>query len=113
MSLAHDIPFDSTYGHLPVPQVPVPSNSRPLHRMSAALRLEPTNAILYTHRGDAYRLHGEYERAIADFHVALRLSPQSPDILVSRATAYRDWARSRRSRRRPSAPVRRSPPAAW
>ncbi len=55
---------------------------------TAALKIDPTDARVYTHRGDAYRLQCEYERAIADFHAALRLSPVNPSGLVSRAIAY-------------------------
>ena len=55
---------------------------------TAALKLSPTNALLYHQRGEAYRLLCKYQRAIADFQVAARLSPQSPSILTSRASAY-------------------------
>jgi transcriptional regulator with XRE-family HTH domain len=37
MSIAHDIPFDTGFSHLPVPQVPVPP-VRPLHRIADARR---------------------------------------------------------------------------
>jgi tetratricopeptide (TPR) repeat protein len=55
---------------------------------TAAMKLDPTNVLLYSQRGDAYRLLCEYERAIADFQVALRLNPSAPAVLVSRAIAY-------------------------
>jgi tetratricopeptide (TPR) repeat protein len=55
---------------------------------TAALKLDPTDARLYAHRGDAYRFEREYERAIADFEAALRLNPANPSVLVSRARAY-------------------------
>ena len=55
---------------------------------TAALKLDPTNSLLYSHRGDAFRLLCEYERAIADFDVALRLSPTNASVLVGRAIAY-------------------------
>src|SRR6478609_6363351 len=42
---------------------------------TAALKLDPDNAVLYAHRGDACRLQCEYERAIGD-------------VLVNRAGAY-------------------------
>ena len=59
---------------------------------SAALKLDPSNVVLYTHRGDAHRLLRDYERAIADFDAALALSPSNPVILVSRAIAYHQSA---------------------
>ena len=37
MSIAHDIPFDTGFSHVPVPQVPVPP-VRPLHRIADARR---------------------------------------------------------------------------
>jgi tetratricopeptide (TPR) repeat protein len=55
---------------------------------TAALKLDPANAVLYHQRGEAYRLLCEYERAIADLNAALRLSPLTPSILVSRAAAH-------------------------
>jgi tetratricopeptide (TPR) repeat protein len=55
---------------------------------TAALRLNPSDARLYAHRGDAYRHQGQCERAIADFGAALQLNARSPALLVSRASAY-------------------------
>jgi tetratricopeptide (TPR) repeat protein len=55
---------------------------------TAALKLDPADARLYAHRGEAHRLQCEYERAIADFHAALRLNPSAPTVLVSRAMTY-------------------------
>ncbi len=37
MSIAHDIPFDTSFSHVPVPAVP-PSSVRPLHRIADARR---------------------------------------------------------------------------
>lgn len=34
MSIAHDISFDASLGHLPLPQVPPPEAKRPLHRLA-------------------------------------------------------------------------------
>lgn len=34
MSIAHDISFDASLGHLPVPPVPVAESKRPLHRIA-------------------------------------------------------------------------------
>jgi tetratricopeptide (TPR) repeat protein len=57
---------------------------------TAALQLDPTDARLHAHRGDAYRLVCNYERAIADFEAALRLDPCNASVLLSRASAYQD-----------------------
>jgi hypothetical protein len=37
MSIAHDIPFDTSFSHVPVPAVP-PTATRPLHRIADARR---------------------------------------------------------------------------
>jgi transcriptional regulator with XRE-family HTH domain len=38
MSIAHDIPYDSTFGHLPLPHVPVSQERPPLHRIADVRR---------------------------------------------------------------------------
>jgi tetratricopeptide (TPR) repeat protein len=55
---------------------------------TAALKLDPTNSLIYHQRGESYLLLCRYQRAIADFQVAVRLSPEAPAILASRAIAY-------------------------
>src|SRR5262249_18056562 len=57
-------------------------------QFTAALKLEPGNALVYWQRGEAYRLLCEDERAVADLNRALRPSPSAPAVLVSRAVAY-------------------------
>jgi transcriptional regulator with XRE-family HTH domain len=52
MSVAHDIPFDSSLSHLPVPQMPVPGAQRPLHRISEARRQQGISV-----RSAARRMH--------------------------------------------------------
>ncbi len=52
MSIAHDIPYDSTYGHLPLPQVPVSSEKRPLHRIADVRRRQGISV-----RSAARRMH--------------------------------------------------------
>lgn len=59
-----------------------------VEHFTAALKLDSSNAALYTHRGEAYRLQCEYERAIADYHAALRLEPAGQKALLGRAQAY-------------------------
>src|SRR5690242_16894943 len=56
---------------------------------TAALRLDPTAAVLRTYRGDVYRLLGDYEQALADFTAALEIIPGSASTLVSRAAVHR------------------------
>jgi transcriptional regulator with XRE-family HTH domain len=52
MSVAHDIPFDSSLGHLPVPQVPLGVERRPLHRIAEARRRQGISV-----RSAARRMH--------------------------------------------------------
>jgi transcriptional regulator with XRE-family HTH domain len=52
MSVAHDIPFYSTLGHLPVPQVPVVGSQRPLHRIADVRRRQGISV-----RSAARRMH--------------------------------------------------------
>ena len=52
MSIAHDIPFDSSLGHLPLPQVPVEGSQRPLHRIADARRRQGISV-----RSAARRMH--------------------------------------------------------
>ena len=54
MSIAHDIPFDSTLGHIPVPQVPVSASAakRPLHRIADVRRRQGVSV-----RSAARRMH--------------------------------------------------------
>src|SRR6266542_2231791 len=48
-------------------------------RASGVDRLSAADSV---HRGDAYRLQGNYERAVADYSEALRLNPHFPLALV-------------------------------
>jgi hypothetical protein len=52
MSIAHDIPFDSSLGHIPVPQVPVQAGKRPLHRIADVRRRQGVSV-----RSAARRMH--------------------------------------------------------
>ena len=52
MSIAHDIPFDSSLGHLPVPQVPGSAERRPLHRIADTRRRQGISV-----RSAARRMH--------------------------------------------------------
>jgi transcriptional regulator with XRE-family HTH domain len=52
MSIAHEIQFDSTLGHLPVPQVPVAASQRPLHRIADVRKRQGVSV-----RSAARRMH--------------------------------------------------------
>src|SRR5437762_6331021 len=52
MSIAQNIPLDSTYGHLPLPQLPVPSEQKPLHRIADVRRRQGISV-----RSAARRMH--------------------------------------------------------
>jgi hypothetical protein len=52
MSIAHDIPFDSSLGHLPVPPVSVVGATRPLHRIADVRRRQGISV-----RSAARRMH--------------------------------------------------------
>ena len=52
MSIAHDIQFDSTLGHLPVPQLSAAESNRPLHRIADVRKRQGISA-----RSAARRMH--------------------------------------------------------
>ena len=52
MSIAHNIPYDSSLGHLPIPQAPVAAERRPLHRIADARRRQGISV-----RSAARRMH--------------------------------------------------------
>jgi hypothetical protein len=52
MSIAHEIPFDSSLGHIPVPQVSAPGAQRPLHRIADVRRRQGISV-----RSAARRMH--------------------------------------------------------
>lgn len=55
---------------------------------SEAIRLDPSRAKSYRHRGAAYLHRGEYDRAVTDFDEALRLAPDDAHIVYNRGVAY-------------------------
>ncbi|HVT27075.1 MAG TPA: helix-turn-helix transcriptional regulator [Lacipirellulaceae bacterium] len=71
MSIAHEIPFDSTYGHLPLPRVPITSEQRPLHRIADVRRRQGISL-----RSAARRMHTSIDQ------VRRQESPTS-DMLLS------------------------------
>ena len=52
MSIAHDIQFDSTLGHLPIPQLSAAEGNRPLHRIADVRKRQGISA-----RSAARRMH--------------------------------------------------------
>jgi transcriptional regulator with XRE-family HTH domain len=65
MSIAHDIPFDSSLGHLPVPIVVPTSGERPLHRIAETRRRQGISV-----RSVARRMHTSMD------HVRRQEDPQ-------------------------------------
>ena len=55
---------------------------------TAALRLDPKDALTYRNRGDAYKTRSEWEKAIADYVQVLRLEPQDGNALRERGACY-------------------------
>ena len=68
--------------------------SRPANREAAitdyseAIKLDPTNALAYFNRGNAYDQLGEHDLAIADYTEAIKLDPTDPDAFNNRGQAY-------------------------
>src|SRR5436190_17364863 len=56
---------------------------------TAALRIDPTHAPLYTLRGQAHRFLCDYEKALADFNAAIRFLPSDPALYSSRGAVLR------------------------
>ena len=52
MSIAHDIPFESSLGHLPLPHVSTPAETKPLHRIADVRRRQGISV-----RSAARRMH--------------------------------------------------------
>lgn len=46
--------------------------------MDEAVRLNPTRAVTYTHRGVVWHRERDFARALADFSAAIRLDPSDP-----------------------------------
>jgi tetratricopeptide (TPR) repeat protein len=63
-------------------------DQRRIAACSALIAGEPANANLYHHRGLAFHVKGDYERAIADFGKAAELKPGYAPVYESRARTY-------------------------
>ena len=59
---------------------------------SAAVRLDPNNAVALTNRGVVWRDKGNIDRAIADYNEAIRVDPK-----YATAFIYRGWDAADRS----------------
>ncbi|MDR1286933.1 MAG: tetratricopeptide repeat protein [Treponema sp.] len=55
---------------------------------TAAIRLDPNNAVMYKERGTAYIEKGDNDLAIADLTQALKLNPNYPNAYNNRGNAY-------------------------
>src|SRR5262245_33829433 len=68
------------------------SNAGAYHKAIAAyneaIRLDPTSAVAFKRRGDAYANKDDYDRAIADYNEAIRLDPKSALAFRNRGVAY-------------------------
>jgi Flp pilus assembly protein TadD len=51
--------------------------------------LEPSNAEYYHNRGQLQAAWRDYERAIEDYRLAIRLNPKAPEYYDSRGGAYK------------------------
>jgi tetratricopeptide (TPR) repeat protein len=54
------------------------------------IKLKPDYADAYNNRGTAYQLAAQYQKALADFSVAIHLVPNDPSAYYNRAKVYRD-----------------------
>ncbi len=59
-----------------------------VEQYAEAIRQDPHNAANYFHRGRAYQRLRNLDQALADFTDAIRLSPQSSQFYLARASLY-------------------------
>jgi Flp pilus assembly protein TadD len=52
------------------------------------MRLDPTLASTLNERGKLYQLHGDYDRAIAQYNQAIQLDPKLASAYNNRGNAY-------------------------
>ena len=55
-----------------------------------AIELDPTNALCYSNRGEAYQRLAQFDLAIADFELALAMEPDLQDTRDSLAKARQE-----------------------
>lgn len=98
------------------PKQPVPETNprdRMLDAANDAIRRDPSDPVLYTIRAGTYRQLGEFDKAIADYTEAIRLSsaqaPDHPADALKRsglaARAYRDRGECYDAKREPEKAV--------
>jgi tetratricopeptide (TPR) repeat protein len=68
-----------------------------LHRADESLLLDPTLAGAWSLRGRVFRAKGQYERALADYHQALRFNPHATEVLLEAAEVQYQLGRPQRS----------------
>jgi tetratricopeptide (TPR) repeat protein len=61
--------------------------------LTAKLREQPANALLYHKRGELHRAHGEYRAAFADYERAEKLDPELHVVHLSRGRALAETRR--------------------
>jgi tetratricopeptide (TPR) repeat protein len=61
---------------------------RAMTEYTAALKLDPNNALVYNNRGAAYENKGMYDRAIEDYNQALRLDSNFVNAYSNRGNTY-------------------------
>jgi tetratricopeptide (TPR) repeat protein len=59
-----------------------------IYESTYAININPNNPLAYYYRGTAYRLKGDYERAVNDISQAINLDPTRDNFFISRALAY-------------------------
>lgn len=59
-----------------------------LERLNDALAADSTNARAYRLRGDISRNRGDYDRALQDYAIAIRLKPDDAGVFVDRALVH-------------------------
>lgn len=67
----------------------IDKDSEELETLNALVSVAPKNASYYSRRADVCARLRDYDKAIADFTVALRLNPSNKDDLMNRAVCYR------------------------
>jgi tetratricopeptide (TPR) repeat protein len=65
-----------------------PDHDKAFKDHNEALRLDPTYAAGFMHRGNTYARRGDFERALADHSEAIRLTPKDADAFYNRGYTY-------------------------
>lgn len=65
--------------------------------MNYVIRLSPSDADAYHHRGLAHYLIKQYEKALADFDETIRLAPRDEDAYYFRGGVYMELGEYKRA----------------